>query len=44
MEKRFSGNGDLMRVKTSSLFELAPVLVHLDHVASLIVNADHSIM
>jgi len=28
----------------SPLFELARVLVRLDHVASRIVNADHSIM
>src|SRR5262245_30838159 len=40
-EKRFSGNCELMRVKTSPLFELAPVLMRLDHVASRIVNADH---
>jgi hypothetical protein len=33
-----------MRVKTSPLFELARVLVRLDHVARFIVNADHSIM
>jgi len=32
---------DLQR---SSLFELALVLVRLDHIASGIVNADHSIM
>jgi hypothetical protein len=33
-----------MRVKNSPLFEIAGVLVRLDHVASFIVNADHSIM
>src|SRR5215510_1363432 len=30
-EKRFRGNCELMRVKTSPLFELARVLVRLDH-------------
>ena len=30
--------------ETSPLFELARVLVRLDHVASFIVNANHSIM
>jgi hypothetical protein len=29
---------------TSPLFEIAHVLVRLDHVARFIVNADHSIM
>jgi len=33
-----------MRVKTSPVFEIAPLLVRLDHVASRIVNADHRIM
>jgi hypothetical protein len=33
-----------MRVKILALFELALVLVRLDHVASVIVNTDHSIM
>jgi hypothetical protein len=33
-----------MRVKTSPLFEIARVLVCLDHVASRIVNANHSII
>jgi hypothetical protein len=33
-----------MRVETSPLFELARVLVRLDHVAKLIVNANHGIM
>jgi len=32
-----------MRVKTSQLFEIARVLVRLDHVASVIVDANHSI-
>ncbi len=32
-----------MRVKTSPFFEIALVLVRLDHVARRIVNADHSI-
>ena len=36
---------DAMEVTASSpLFELARVLVRVDHVASLIVNADHSVM
>ena len=30
--------------KASPLFELARVLMRFDHVASIIVNADHSIM
>src|SRR5262245_12907824 len=42
-EKRFSKNCDLMRVKTSPLFELAHVLVRLNHVASWIVNANHGL-
>jgi hypothetical protein len=33
-----------MRVNTSPLFEIARVLVRLDHVASGIVNADHGMM
>jgi len=33
-----------MRVKTSPLFEIARVLVGLDHVASFIINANHGIM
>jgi hypothetical protein len=37
-EKRFSGNCDLMRVKTSPLVEIACVLVRLDHVARFIVT------
>jgi len=31
-------------IETSPLFELTRVLVRFDHVASLIVNANHSIM
>jgi hypothetical protein len=31
-------------VVTLELFELARVLVHLDHVASCIINANHRIM
>jgi len=31
-------------LKTSLLFELAIVLVRFDHVASIIVNANHSVM
>jgi hypothetical protein len=30
--------------KASPLFELARVLVHLDHVASVIENANHSVL
>jgi hypothetical protein len=30
--------------KKSRLFEIAPVLVRFDHVASIILNADHNIM
>jgi hypothetical protein len=35
---------DLKRVKTSPLFEIASVLVRLDHVASVIINANHGIV
>jgi hypothetical protein len=38
-----SGKFDVTRVKDSLLFELASVLVRLDHVASFIVNANHSL-
>jgi hypothetical protein len=31
-------------IETSPFFEIASVLVRLDHVASLIVNADHGVM
>jgi len=44
MEIGFSGKRDVMRAKTSPLFELARVLVRLDHVASSIANVNHSIM
>jgi hypothetical protein len=37
-------NVETFRVKTSPFFEIAAVLVRLDHVASGIVNAEHSIM
>jgi hypothetical protein len=40
----FSGKCEVRRVETSSRFELASVLVRLDHVASFIVNANHGIM
>jgi hypothetical protein len=40
----FSEKWDVLRVKTLPLFEIALVLVRFDHVASLIVNANHSIM
>jgi hypothetical protein len=33
-----------MRVRTSPLIEIAHVFVRFDHVASFIVNANHSIM
>jgi hypothetical protein len=33
-----------MPVKTSLLFEIARVVARLDHVASIIVHADHSII
>jgi hypothetical protein len=33
-----------MRVTTSPLFEIALVLVRFDHVASVIINANHSIV
>ena len=35
---------EMNKVKTSPLFELATVLVHSDHIASPIVNANHDIM
>jgi len=40
---RFSGECDLVAGK-NSLFEIALVLVCLDHIATVIVNADHSVM
>jgi hypothetical protein len=33
-----------MRVKTAPLFEIARALVRLNHFASIIVRADHSII
>jgi hypothetical protein len=43
MEIGFSGKRDVMRAKTSPLFELARGLVRFNHVASFIVNANHAI-
>jgi hypothetical protein len=37
-EIRFSGKCDVIRVKTSRLFEIASVLVRFDHIARLIVT------
>jgi hypothetical protein len=39
-----SGECDVMRGKNKRLFELARVLVRLDHVACIIVNPNHGIM
>ena len=39
-----SGKCDVMRVKKSWLFELACLLVCPDHIASLIINANHSVL
>jgi len=39
-EKLFDSVRDLMRTNRSPLFEVARVLVRLDHIASLIVNAN----
>ena len=44
IERRFSKKCDLMRGKNSPLFELASVFVRVDHIARLIVNANHSVM
>ena len=40
----FSGKPHAMRVKTSPFFEIARVLVRLDHVARVVANADDSAM
>jgi len=37
-----AGKCGVIRVKTSPLFEIARLLVRLDHVARFIVNANHS--
>jgi len=42
-EKLFDSVRDLMRTNRSPLFEIARVLVRLDHIASLIVHANHCI-
>jgi len=44
MEMDFSGKHDVTRVKACHSLKIALVLVRFDHVASIIVNADHSIM
>jgi hypothetical protein len=44
MEIRFSEERDMMRVKSSPLFEPARGPVRFDHVARCIVNANHGIM
>ena len=44
MEIRFSEERDMMRVKSSPLFEPARVLVRFNHVTRIIVNANHSIV
>ncbi|PYI86189.1 MAG: hypothetical protein DME54_08715 [Verrucomicrobia bacterium] len=41
---KLSGTDARRDEKTLPLFEIASVLVHLDHVARFIVNANHSIM
>ncbi len=38
------GRCDVLRVKALPFFEIARVLVRLDHVASFIVNANHFIV
>jgi hypothetical protein len=40
----FSKKCDAIRVKTSPLFEIARVLVRLNHVASIIVHANYGVM
>jgi hypothetical protein len=43
--KRLGRNrADVITSEKSPLFEIARVLVRLDHVASVIINANHSIM
>jgi len=45
MSRRASPHGGfLFRWQRSPFFEIALVLVRLDHVASIIVNANHSMM
>ena len=44
MEIRFSEERDMLRVKSSPLFEPARVLVRFNHVTRIIVNANHSIV
>jgi hypothetical protein len=41
---RFSARCDVMRRKALRFFEIAFVPVRCDHIASFIVNANHSIM
>jgi hypothetical protein len=44
MSRHASPRGGFLFRSALPVFELARVLVRLDHVARLIVNADHSIM
>jgi hypothetical protein len=44
LEIGFSGKCDVVRGKNSPLFEIASVLVRLDHAARFIVNVNHSIV
>jgi hypothetical protein len=41
---RSNGKCGMMRAKNLPFFELAHVLVRLDHVASRIVNANHGVV
>jgi hypothetical protein len=43
-EKLFDSVPDLMRTNCPLLFEIARLLLRLNHVASFIVNANHRIM
>jgi hypothetical protein len=43
-EKLFDSVRDLMRTNRSPLFEVARPLVRFEHVASFILNANHSAM